>query len=210
MSDQVTAPAVRQPGMIRRLVTCAGRHWKALALLAGGGVVGLIAMGSWVKIIEHTNHTEFCISCHIMRDTVYEEYKKSVHYSNRHGVRVGCPDCHVPQYDLIDEAIAKVSTITELYAFFFQGINTGEALLRERPELAKQVWAKFAASNARECKHCHQYSGMQLEEQKPSARVSHTDAGKKDQNCVECHRGITHQLPPSDKPAKDSDNFDVD
>ncbi len=27
---------------------------------------------------------------------VYQEYKETIHYSNRSGVRAICPDCHVP------------------------------------------------------------------------------------------------------------------
>jgi len=186
------------------------RQWRILVALGGGVIVGLGIFATWTTVIEHTNHTEFCITCHIMRDTVYQDYQKSAHFKNKHGVRVGCPDCHVPIYSWWDEAMAKVDTIGELYAFFLQGKNTGEALEKDRPALAKHVWAKFAATNARECRHCHDYNGMVLDEQKPSARVAHTDAGAKNQNCVECHRGITHKLPPSDTPAKDSDSFDVD
>jgi len=44
-----------------------------------------------------TNNEQFCISCHEMKDNVYQEYKQTVHYSNRTGVRATCPDCHVPK-----------------------------------------------------------------------------------------------------------------
>ena len=210
MADQNAAPSTPKPGFFRGLMALACRQWRILVALGGGVFIGLAIFGTWQTVIEHTNHTEFCITCHIMKDSVYEEYKQSVHFKNKHGVQVGCPDCHVPIYSWIDEAMAKVNTIGELYAFFIEGKTTAAALEKDRPALAKHVWARFAATNARECRHCHQYSGMVLDEQKPSARVAHTDAGKKDQNCVECHRGITHKLPPSDTPAKDSDSFDVE
>lgn len=209
MADERNVPSQPRRGALRRVSALACRQWRILTALMAGGVIGLVALGTWVTTIEHTNHTEFCITCHIMRDSVYQEYMHSAHYSNKFGVRVGCPDCHVPQYSWIDEVFAKVDTIGELYSFFLQGKDTAEALEKDRPELAKHVWAKFAATNARECKHCHNYSAMVAEEQKPSARVSHGDAMKIDQNCVECHKGLTHKPVQAAAPVKDSDNFDV-
>ena len=41
-----------------------------------------------------TNTEQFCTSCHTMREYLFKEYKKSVHYANRTGVRASCPDCH--------------------------------------------------------------------------------------------------------------------
>ena len=51
--------------------------------------------GNWAR--EVTNTEEFCISCHEMKDYVYQEYKDTIHYNNRTGVRATCPDCHVPK-----------------------------------------------------------------------------------------------------------------
>jgi nitrate/TMAO reductase-like tetraheme cytochrome c subunit len=47
--------------------------------------------------MEATNTLDFCISCHEMKDNVYQEYKTTIHYSNRTGVRAYCSDCHVPK-----------------------------------------------------------------------------------------------------------------
>ena len=178
---------------IRRTTNCLLHHWRYVAVACGGILIGLSIFASWITVIEHTNHTEFCINCHVMKDTVYEEYIKTSHYSNKFGVQVGCPDCHVPQYSWFAEAGAKVATVKELYAFFFQGMDKVENFEKIRPELAKEVWAHFAATNARECRHCHDYGNMIAAEQSPSARAMHAGAGEKNQNCVECHKGITHK-----------------
>jgi cytochrome c-type protein NapC len=37
--------------------------------------------------MEATNTERFCISCHEMNDNVYQEYKETIHSSNRTGVR---------------------------------------------------------------------------------------------------------------------------
>src|SRR4051794_39213795 len=84
------------------------------ALLFAGGVVGVVFLGGVTTAIQFTNHTEFCISCHAMRDTVYQEYRKSVHFQNASGVRAGCPDCHVP-HALGPEILRKIKATGELY-----------------------------------------------------------------------------------------------
>ncbi|OQY75269.1 MAG: hypothetical protein B6D47_01560, partial [Rhodocyclaceae bacterium UTPRO2] len=69
--------------------------YSLLALLAVGFVSGIVFWGGFNTAMEATNTLEFCVSCHEMRDTVYQEYQKTIHYSNRTGVRAICSDCHV-------------------------------------------------------------------------------------------------------------------
>lgn len=59
-------------------------------------VTGIVFWGGFNTAMEATNTLGFCISCHEMEETVYQEYKKTVHYQNRTGVRATCSDCHVP------------------------------------------------------------------------------------------------------------------
>lgn len=198
-----------RPSFFRRLTAWAMQHWPYGAVAAGGVVVGLAILGAWNTAIEHTNHTEFCITCHIMQATVYQEFVETSHFKNKHGFHAGCPDCHVPQYDWIGEVEAKVGTVGELYAYFFQGMNKVENFEPIRPQLAKEVWAKFAATNARECRHCHDYTNMVFEEQKPSAASKHQDAMQTDENCVDCHKGITHKNFEQKVDAPAPTDFDV-
>jgi cytochrome c-type protein NapC len=197
------------PSLFHRLGTLLRRRWQMLLLMSASGAIGWGMFATWLTVIEYTNHTEFCISCHVMASTVYPEYKKSSHYTNKFGVHAGCPDCHVPQYSWFDEAVAKVGTAKELYAYFFQGMSKPENFEKIRPRLASEVWAKFATTTARECRHCHDYSNMAGSEQAPSARVMHADAAGRNQNCVECHKGITHKnyAVKAEEPA--STDFDV-
>ena len=67
--------------------------------------------------MEATNSLDFCTSCHEMRDTVFQEYKETVHYKNRSGVRAACPDCHVPK-DWTHKFVRKVQASQELYSKF--------------------------------------------------------------------------------------------
>ncbi|MBM3392672.1 MAG: Denitrification system component NirT, partial [Betaproteobacteria bacterium] len=74
-----------------------GRCWSALrapsakyslvTLLVVGFVAGIVFWGGFHTVVEATNTEAFCIGCHEMRENVYEEYKKTIHYTNRTGVR---------------------------------------------------------------------------------------------------------------------------
>ena len=49
-------------------------------------IVGVIVWGGFNTAMEATNTLDFCISCHEMEENVYQEYKKTIHYTNRSGV----------------------------------------------------------------------------------------------------------------------------
>ncbi len=68
-----------------------------VAAVPGVFLAGVIAWGGFNWSLEATNTESFCISCHAMREYVFKEYKTSIHYANRTGVRASCPDCHVPR-----------------------------------------------------------------------------------------------------------------
>ena len=88
----------RKPGWIKRV----WQWWRRPSRLALGTLLligfvgGIIFWGGFNTGMEKANTEEFCISCHEMRNTVYQEYMETVHYNNRSGVRATCPDCHVP------------------------------------------------------------------------------------------------------------------
>lgn len=71
-------------------------RWPIL-LTIGIFIAGIIFWGAFNTAMEVSNSQTFCISCHEMRENVYKEYRKTVHYQNRTGVRATCPDCHVPK-----------------------------------------------------------------------------------------------------------------
>jgi cytochrome c-type protein NapC len=108
-------------------------------------------------------------------------------------VEVGCPDCHVPQCNWITEVGVKFKAAGELYYFLTGQIATDEQFGKVRPELAKQVFANFYAADARECRHCHDYNNMILEDQTTAVRFVHPIAMQTDANCLDCHKELTHK-----------------
>ena len=90
----------KPPGILKRIWAVLNRPSAKYSLLAISGVsfiAGILFWGGFHTGLEMTNTLEFCTTCHEMRDTVYQEYKETIHYSNRTGVRAICSDCHVPK-----------------------------------------------------------------------------------------------------------------
>ncbi|GAB6051486.1 pentaheme c-type cytochrome TorC [Magnetospira thiophila] len=144
--------------------------------------------------MEYTNKLEFCIGCHEMRDTVYEEYKHSVHYSNASGVRAICSDCHVPK-EWFPKLIRKVKASNELFHKLLGTIDTKEKFEAKRLELAKNVWAEMEANDSHECRNCHSWHAMDFEKQRPKSAKQMKKGMENKETCISCHKGIAHKLP---------------
>jgi len=167
-----------------------------LTLLGGGFIAGIIFWGGFNTAMEATNSLEFCISCHEMRDNVYQEYKKTIHYTNRTGVRAVCSDCHVPK-DWVHKMQRKIQASGEVWGKLTGTIDTREKFQAKRLELAQHEWARMKASDSRECRNCHSYEGMDMTIQDESAKLKHQRAAKPDsgKTCIDCHKGIAHEMP---------------
>ena len=165
------------------------------AVVAIGMVSGLMFWGAFNTGMEATNSLGFCTSCHEMRDTVFQEYKQTVHYTNRSGVRAACPDCHVPK-DWTHKFVRKIQASQELWSKFVSGrIDTPENFESHRMELAQHVWAAMKENDSRECRNCHSWDAMNPEKQHPRARTAMAKAQKEGKTCIDCHKGIAHLLP---------------
>jgi cytochrome c-type protein NapC len=155
---------------------------------------GIIFWGGFNTAMEATNKLEFCIGCHEMRDTVFVEYKKTIHYSNRTGVRAICSDCHVPK-DWTHKLIRKIQASQEVWGKLTGYIDTPEKFESHRMELATHEWERMKATNSIECRNCHNFDAMSGEVQKQSVYNKHMKARDEGKTCIDCHKGIAHKLP---------------
>jgi len=173
--------------------------WYFLWIPLGGVVmffVGIIVWGGFNTVLEATNTLGFCTSCHEMRDFVYQEYKETIHYKNRSGVRAICSDCHVPR-PWFYKIIRKIKASNEVFHKIAGTISTREKFEAHREELAKHVWNTMKSTDSRECRNCHSYEAMNLPKQDKMAQKRHNleyiqETG---QTCIDCHKGIAHHLP---------------
>jgi nitrate/TMAO reductase-like tetraheme cytochrome c subunit len=166
--------------------------WGLIFIL--GGLSGIIFWGGFNTFMEYTNTQEFCISCHEMRDTVYQEYKESDHFLNPSGVRAICPDCHVPK-PWAAKLQRKIYASNELFHKIMGTVDTPEKFETHRLEMAERVWAQMKSNNSRECRNCHSYDAMHWEKQRRRSAEKMQEGMKKGETCIDCHKGIAHKRP---------------
>jgi cytochrome c-type protein NapC len=170
-------------------------RWSLGVLLIAGGVAGILFWGGLHTGMEMTSTLEFCAnSCHEMHDNVYAEYRQTIHYQNRTGVRAVCADCHVPR-DWAHKVVRKLKASGELYGHFIGEIDTKEKFEAHRMQLAINEWRQMKASDSRECRNCHSFTAMEAKKQRPAAQKNHVAAQQQGKTCIDCHKGIAHLLP---------------
>jgi cytochrome c-type protein NapC len=178
--------------------------YSLIALLSVGFIGGILFWGGFHTGLEMTNTLEFCVSCHEMRDTVYQEYKTSIHYSNRSGVRAICSDCHVPK-DWGHKMLRKAKASFEVWGKLTGSIDTPEKFEAKRITLATHEWDRMKDSDSRECRNCHNFEAMSADYQKKSNYARHMKAKDAGKTCIDCHKGIAHQLPKEYEEPEDED-----
>ncbi len=168
--------------------------------LVGIGVLGTVvaALAAYGLVfhplLERTNTTEFCVSCHTMEATVYQEYRESAHFTNVSGVRAGCPDCHVPK-SLGLKLVAKVRAAKDVWHEILGTIDTPEKFEAHRWRMANAVWSMMERTDSMTCRGCHSWEAMDLGNQDRSGRSKHRAAQEEGRTCIECHKGLVHKRP---------------
>jgi cytochrome c-type protein NapC len=178
-----------------RVATSPATSLSLAFLTLGGFVSGVLFWGGFNTALEATNRTEFCVSCHEMESNVYQELQGTIHFTNRSGVRAGCPDCHVP-HEWTNKIARKMQASKEVWGHLFGSIDTREKFLDLRRHMAEREWARMAANNSLECRNCHSTEAMDLSRQNPRAAAAHERflfSGER--TCIDCHKGIAHRLP---------------
>lgn len=161
-------------------------------LLSLGFVAGIVSWLGFNYGLEQTNTEEFCVSCH--SKDVYQEYLHTVHYQNSAGIKASCPDCHVP-HKFIPKIVRKIKAAREVYAHFMGYTDTIEKFNARRLHMAEREWARLKANNSQECRNCHNFENMDFTRQSPVAARMHRLAIQQGKTCIDCHKGIAHQLP---------------
>lgn len=158
-------------------------------------VAGILFWGGFNTAMEATNTEAFCTGCHEMGDNVYPELQRTIHFTNRSGVRAKCSDCHVP-HEWTSKMARKMQASKEVWAKVFGTINTREKFEAHRLQLATNEWKRLKANNSLECRNCHQFESMDFTRQSKRAADAHsTQLADGAKTCIDCHKGIAHTLP---------------
>jgi len=177
------------------------RGWRKITIMGaslGAAVIffvaGIIFWGGFNTVMEATNNMKFCSSaCHEM-SWVYEEYQDRPHYRNPTGVGAECSDCHVPDA-WGPKMVRKIQASREVWHWMLGTVDTKEKFDGKRMQLAENVWRSMLRTDSRECRNCHDWSAMDLEQQPARAAREHARGFEQGQTCIECHQGIAHELP---------------
>lgn len=65
--------------------------------------------------------------------------------------------------------------------------------------MAEREWARMKANNSQECRNCHNFNDMDFTQQKTVAQQMHALAQEQNKTCIDCHKGIAHNLPHMEK-----------
>ena len=190
---------------MKTLIELARRYWAIVRrpsahfslgfLVVGAFIAGIVFWGAFNTAMELTNTEPFCTGCHEMRDNVFPEWQRTIHYTNRSGVRAVCPDCHVP-HNWTHKIARKMQASKEVWGKIFGTVSTREKFEAARLELAQHEWARLKANDSLECRNCHGYDYMDFTRQSPRAAYMHeTYLGTGEKTCIDCHKGIAHRLP---------------
>ena len=179
------------------------------SILILGVLVGVLFWGAFNWTIELSNTEAFCISCHEMEQNVYQEYRETIHYSNRSGVRATCPDCQVPK-EWLYKIARKISATNELWHKLLGSVDTPEKFESKRLELAMLEWKRMKKTDSHECRNCHNYDYMDYSEQGRRSSRIHEQGFEKGETCIDCHKGIAHKLPPMDDARIESELAKID
>jgi|SRR6056297_2147014 len=161
-------------------------------------VAGAIGISAFNYTLHATSTTEFCFECHSHELNIRPEYEASNHAMNASGVRAECADCHLPKpwhRYVWTKIVVSLDIIPELQGV----ISTPEKYAERRGHLKKKVWIEYKENNSEFCMHCHQWEHMAAEEQSRMASRMHTRAQEKGQSCIDCHRGLAHDMNDSHK-----------
>ncbi len=133
----------------------------------------LVGVGGFTTTVEATNTLEFCASCHSMSYN-YDEYKESVHYSNKSGVRAVCSDCHVPKKNWYSEMYRKLIAARDCLGGSGRRLSsTREKFDASAWKWPQREWARMKESDSVGCRNCHSLESMKLDDQSKGAKSKH-------------------------------------
>jgi cytochrome c-type protein NapC len=183
--------------MCARVWAMPRRKW-LLGIPLGGVLffaLGLLFYAGTGKFLEATSTPTFCSNaCHEMTAFAVPSWQKSAHYKNPFGVQAGCGNCHEPG-PAIPMLIRRFQALAEIWGHETGEIDTQARFDAQKTRMARHVWAYMKANDSRECRACHNAAAWDLSAQDPSARKKHEQMQASGKTCIDCHKGVVHEVP---------------
>ncbi len=190
-----------------RRLRAPSNRWALGTLLGTGFVAGIAGWIGFNATLAWAQTDEFCgYACHSLRTHLTPEWEKSIHYSNRTGVRAGCADCHLAK-EFFPKMYRKTRALwSDVPGELFGWIDTKEEFEAKRLHMAEIVWAEMRANDSRECRNCHNRLAWDPAAQSKRGREEHEEAKTSGKTCIDCHKGVAHTKP--DLPAEEGEAED--
>lgn len=156
-------------------------------VFVAGFIFAVLCFVGLEAAMKPVSKSEYCGStCHEM-GTAYKSWELSVHGTNKHGIGVGCVDCHLPSKDKYFTYIAAKAYAggKDAYKHYFGGEYDIEKM---REKVVDHI------TNER-CLSCH--DNLLVRPSGPAARIAHTASLARpdapETKCVRCHENVGHQ-----------------
>ena len=178
------------------IVTRPSAHFSLGFLVVGAFIAGIVFWGGFNTAMELTNTEAFCTGCHEMRDNVYPELQRTIHYTNRSGVRAICSDCHVP-HNWTHKIARKMQASKEVWGKIFGTHRHPREVPRQAPRARA---ARMGAHEGERLARVPQLPRLRLHglhAPEPARRAHALDLSghRARSTCIDCHKGIAHRLP---------------
>lgn len=160
---------------IKNLIPKKGSHWRQVAVVSIGVVVGLgFFMAKEASLVSYmSDDPQACVNCHVMTPM----YNSWMHSSHRQWA--SCNDCHVPHNNVVNKYWFKAKD-----GLFHSSIFTA----RMEPEVITMREASQEVVQAN-CLRCHVQNVTQT---KYAGYLSDHTAGRTERQCWTCHKEIPH------------------
>jgi nitrate/TMAO reductase-like tetraheme cytochrome c subunit len=143
--------------------------------------------------MDATTSDSFCLSCHEMAVNIGGEFERSLWLPGLEERHASCSECHLPQ-EFLPRLRRKMRAGREFYHHLIGTISTPERFMERRMVMAEVVWQDLQRNGSSECTGCHH--GDQVDSgDSPAALAYHERAADTGTGCVDCHKGIAHELP---------------
>ena len=167
-------------------------RWLLVAVLFAGAVVGAGGIIGSVAVNRYTSTDAFCTSCHTMAMQAADPFfLKSVHRSNKEGVRPSCGDCHIPKSNWFIETYTHASSgARDVFVEATHDFSDPKVWEVRRVTLAEEVRAQMHAQDSVTCRSCHEVSA--IHPTSDDGKKSHALLLQGGVTCVDCHVNIVH------------------
>jgi cytochrome c-type protein NapC len=121
------------------------------------------------------------------------EYRNTIHYQNRTGVRATCPDCHVPK-EWTHKMIRKIQAATKCCTKCWAPSTRLRSSTPSAPNWPARV-GPHEEDRQPGVPQLPQLQYMDYAEQNKRSSATHQAAFTAGKTCIDCHKGIAHRLP---------------